>query len=723
MNSNCEKHTINMGCCEPVMVWADASDYYTKQEVNQKLATLDTKNLDVEDFDVYSASTKDTIDAVSGDVISEHDRAVAAENALNDQIVSATSGMATQEWVESQGYLTEHQSLSGYATEEYVQDYTYGKATIDSKDAEKLDISDFQTYSGTVTSELSRKASQSLVDALSGTVADEIARATSAETALDDKIDALESGLTNDYYTKSETSSKTEIADAITSVDTKNLDVTEFTAYTANTDTRLDNVDYRVDTISGQVADIGVNCDSRLDVLEAWKISAGTDIANLQVGLASKADASALTDVQTALQAKQDRLIAGDNITIVNNVISAVGGASGITSGQVESMIASATSGMATEQWVESQGYLTEHQSLSGYATEQWVLDKNYITGVDLSNYALKSEIPTVPTSNTAFTNDAGYITSTALNGYATEAYVSGYTYDKAAVDNKLADKLDATAYTPTDLSNYYTKNETSSKTEIADAISQSTSGSVTSAEVQTQIDNSISGKTNESDFSAHTANTSIHVTTAQTASWDAKSNFSGSYNDLTDKPTIPTVPTSNTAFTNDAGYITNDALSGYAESTAVTQEISAAVSGKTNESDFSAHTANTNIHVTTAQTSAWDAKQNALTAGSGISIANNVISVTGGTEGITSAQCQAQIDQSISGKTNQSDFSAHTANTSIHVTTAQTASWDAKSNFSGSYNDLTNKPTIPSIWSGTEAQWSQISGGTLDNNTIYLVY
>ena len=56
-------------------------------------------------------------------------------------------------------------------------------------------------------------------------------------------------------------------------------------------------------------------------------------------------------------------------------------------------------------------GYLTEHQSLSGYATEQWVLDKHYISGVDLSDYALKSEIPTVPTSNTAFTNDAGYLT------------------------------------------------------------------------------------------------------------------------------------------------------------------------------------------------------------------------------------------------------------------------------------------------------------------------
>lgn len=57
-------------------------------------------------------------------------------------------------------------------------------------------------------------------------------------------------------------------------------------------------------------------------------------------------------------------------------------------------------------------GYLTEHQSLSGYATEQWVEDQHYITGVDLSNYATKAEIPVVPTSNTAFTNDAKYITS-----------------------------------------------------------------------------------------------------------------------------------------------------------------------------------------------------------------------------------------------------------------------------------------------------------------------
>ena len=46
-------------------------------------------------------------------------------------------------------------------------------------------------------------------------------------------------------------------------------------------------------------------------------------------------------------------------------------------------------------------------------------------------------------------------------------------------------------------------------------------------------------------------------VTDIEKTTWNNKSNFSGSYNDLTDKPTIPVVPTNVSAFTNDAGYLT----------------------------------------------------------------------------------------------------------------------------------------------------------------------
>ena len=42
-----------------------------------------------------------------------------------------------------------------------------------------------------------------------------------------------------------------------------------------------------------------------------------------------------------------------------------------------------------------------------------------------IGDYALKSEIPTIPTNVSAFTNDAGYLTKhQSLNGYATEAWV-----------------------------------------------------------------------------------------------------------------------------------------------------------------------------------------------------------------------------------------------------------------------------------------------------------
>ena len=53
--------------------------------------------------------------------------------------------------------------------------------------------------------------------------------------------------------------------------------------------------------------------------------------------------------------------------------------------------------GYATETWVESKGYLTEHQSLAGYALKSEI--------PDVSGFALKTEIPDV-------------------TGYATQTYV-----------------------------------------------------------------------------------------------------------------------------------------------------------------------------------------------------------------------------------------------------------------------------------------------------------
>lgn len=113
------------------------------------------------------------------------------------------------------------------------------------------------------------------------------------------------------------------------------------------------------------------------------------------------------------------------------------------------------------------------------------------------------------------------------------------------------------------------------------------------------------------------------NITAQNITDWNNKSTFSGDYNDLTNKPTIPTVPTNVSAFVNDAGYLTeHQSLAEYAKKTDIPTD---------------------EIH---ANTSARHTHSN-----------KNVL------DGITSTKV---------------------------------SEWDNKSTFSGNYNDLTNKPTIP---------------------------
>ena len=123
-----------------------------------------------------------------------------------------------------------------------------------------------------------------------------------------------------------------------------------------------------------------------------------------------------------------------------------------ITEEEVDEKISAATDDMATEEWVQEQGYLTEHQSLSGYATEQWVEDKHYITGVDLSDYATQ-EYVTQSVSGKQDTLVAGQnitISGNVISSEATPITIdptlnSGSTNPVAnsAITQALADKQD----------------------------------------------------------------------------------------------------------------------------------------------------------------------------------------------------------------------------------------------------------------------------------------
>ena len=80
---------------------------------------------------------------------------------------------------------------------------------------------------------------------------------------------------------------------------------------------------------------------------------------------------------------------------------------------------------------VDTYAKKTDIPSLSGYATQTWVQNQGYLTQhQSLAEYALKTEIPIVPTKVSAFENDAGYLTShQSLKDYATKSWVQNQGY------------------------------------------------------------------------------------------------------------------------------------------------------------------------------------------------------------------------------------------------------------------------------------------------------
>ena len=154
--------------------------------------------------------------------------------------------------------------------------------------------------------------------------------------------------------------------------------------------------------------------------------------------------------------------------------------------------------------------------------TSQLDNDSGYITNSALTGYAKKTEIPT---KTSELTNDSGYITNTALEPYA-----------------KTVDIPTKTSQLNND-SGYITANDVPVK-----SVDGATGDVVTNA-VKTTTQTL-------TDAQKQQARTNIGAGT---------SSFDGDYNSLTNKPTIPT---KTSQLTNDSGFITDAALTGYAKTT-----------------------------------------------------------------------------------------------------------------------------------------------------------
>lgn len=116
-----------------------------------------------------------------------------------------------------------------------------------------------------------------------------------------------------------------------------------------------------------------------------------------------KASIEFVDGLQDQLDTKQEKLTAGTNITIKDNVISASGGGGGTTdlsdylkktdisdwakatnkptytASEVGALPSSTTIPTKTSQLTNDSNFLTEHQSLDGYATESFVTSQGFI--------------------------------------------------------------------------------------------------------------------------------------------------------------------------------------------------------------------------------------------------------------------------------------------------------------------------------------------------------
>ena len=87
----------------------------------------------------------------------------------------------------------------------------------------------------------------------------------------------------------------------------------------------------------------------------------------------------------------------------------------------------------------------------------------------------------------------------------------------------------------------------------------------------------------------------------------------------------------------------------------------------------------------------------------------------------VNESYSKEEIDNKLSNKVNNTDFISHTDNANIHVSLEEKTKWNNKSDFDGSYTSLTDKPTIPKTWTGTQAEFDEVKS-TLETGTIVYI-
>lgn len=378
---------------------------------------------------------------------------------------------------------------------------------------------------------------------------------------------------------------------------------------------------------------------------------------------------------------------------------------------------------------------------LNGIATGAEVNVQSDWNTTDTSSDAFIKNKPAIPTKTSDITNDSGFITSAALPTKTSElTNDSGFItnqvnnlvnyYDQTAI-NSMFNALNVPTKT-SDLTNdsgFLTTGTLPIATasslgvvKIGSGINVASDGTISAAVASLDWANI----TNKPTDVSYWTNDAGYITSA-----DLPTKTSDLTND-SDFVTSADVPTKTSDLTNDSGFITNSVsnlANYYKKSETYTQgEVNSLLSAIVIPTKTSDLTNDSNFVSDTDYATA--SKGGVIKVGSGLAITNGVLSTTGG--GVADAVewsnvlnkpsdvsywtndagyiTSAALPTKTSDLTNDSGFLTsytetdpiYSASPAAGITAANISSWNAKSDFSGSYNDLTDKPTIPTVNNAT---------------------
>ena len=457
--------------------------YATKQWVEDKKYLTQHQSLD--DY----AKTSE----VSGELAKKSN--VGHTHQISDitDLLTQFDGYATEEWVESKGYLTEHQDLStyakktdipsleGYATEQWVNSKNYLTSHQSLEDyAKKTELANYYTK---VESD-DKYALSADIPSLNGYATEQWVTNQGYLTTHQSLTDYAKKTELANYYTKVESDDKYALKTSIPTLD--GYATEEWVNSKGFLTTHQSLSDYAKKT---ELANYYTKAESD------GKYALSADIPSLN-GYATEqwvtnqgylTTHQSLEDYATKeqLSTKADK----EHTHLLKDITDYVAPNLSIYAKKTD---IPSLNGYATEEWVNSKGFLTTHQSLADYAKKTDIPNMDgYATKTELStkqdkgDYALKSDIKPIPSVLSAFQNDVGYLTThqdltpyakktdiPSLEGYATEQWVNNKNYltqhqsledyyTKSEVDNKFKN---FSGVTSTDLTKYYTKVESDGK-------------------------------------------------------------------------------------------------------------------------------------------------------------------------------------------------------------------------------------------------------------------